>query len=157
MADNSISFATVFRSRATCSHSLFGALCFTGTKKFMSMPSGNTRTIFKIVSRDQWEAACSQGSYLGSQDDMRDGFIHFSTAQQLRGTLAKHFQGKNNLVLVAFSSSSFTRDLKWEPSRGGALFPHLYAPIPTDQALWTKPLILGEDGIPELPQGIEEC
>ncbi len=87
--------------------------------------------IYKILPRAEWEAACASGMFAGSAIDVKDGFIHFSTAAQWRETLEKHFAGQSNLVLVAVEADALGPDLKWEVSRGGALFPHLYGPMPT--------------------------
>ena len=81
-------------------------------------------------------AACDQGMYHGSADDLRDGFIHFSTASQVPGTLERHFAGQKNLVIAAFAVASLGQSLKFEPSRKGELFPHLYASL--DPALALK-------------------
>lgn len=113
--------------------------------------------IYKIVTKDQWKNACECGTYAGSADDRRDGFIHLSSARQLHATAAKHFRGKGDLLLVAIDPAVLGDHLKWEPSRGGDLFPHLYAPLDTTRALWTKPLNLGDEGIPELPKELLEC
>ena len=92
--------------------------------------------IYKILPREAWMAACDHGLYQGSADDLRDGFIHFSTASQVPGTLERHFAGQKSLVLAAFSAASLGEALKFEPSRKGELFPHLYAPL--DPALAVK-------------------
>ncbi len=110
--------------------------------------------IFKIVGRDAWAAACREGIYRGSPDDRRDGFIHFSAPAQLRGTAAKHFREQADLVLVAFDEKVFGDALVWEPSRGGDLFPHLYGTVSTKVAIWEKPLPLGADGVPRIPEDI---
>lgn len=118
------------------------------------LPPGNTATmdiIYKIVSEDEWRRATQSGVYFGSDDDRRDGFIHLSAGHQLAGTAAKHFSGKPGLVLVAFAASALGPKLKWEVSRGGDRFPHLYDGLPAALALWTKPLPLGQDGVPQLP------
>lgn len=107
--------------------------------------------VYKIVASADWERACENGQYDGSADDRRDGFIHLSARHQLKGTLAKHYKGRDRLILAAFASEAFGVALRWEPSRGGDDFPHLYGPLPTASALWTKPLSLGDDGIPSLP------
>ena len=104
--------------------------------------------IYKIVARAEWEASLPAGSYTGSADDMRDGFIHLSTGQQLAATARKHFAGQENLFLIAVDVRGLDDALRWEPSRGGALFPHLYAPLPTAAALWCRPLPLDRDGVP---------
>ena len=110
--------------------------------------------IFKIVEREAWSAAASEGTYRGSPDDQRDGFIHFSAPHQLRGTAAKHFRGVTGLVLGAFDEGALGDTLKWEPSRGGDLFPHLYGALPTTLALWEKPLPLDGEGVPVVPEDI---
>ena len=109
------------------------------------------RVVYKILPATDWQSACGSGHYAGSADDMRDGFIHLSDARQLAGTAAKHFRGQNGLVLVAFDARALSPALKWERSRGGDLFPHLYGVLPAAGALWTKPLSLGDDGVPVLP------
>ena len=102
--------------------------------------------IYKLCERAAWEAAKREGAFIGSAADLRDGFIHFSTAAQLRETAAKHFAGIEDLVLVAVDSNIWGDRLKWEISRGGDLFPHLYGPLPVAAVLWAKPLALGRDG-----------
>ncbi|WP_295555669.1 DUF952 domain-containing protein [uncultured Hyphomicrobium sp.] len=108
--------------------------------------------IFKIVERKAWREACLKGAYDGSADDARDGFIHFSAAHQVRGTAAKHFKGIDDLLLVAIDESALGAALVWEPSRGGDLFPHLYAALPTSLVLWEKPLDLDDGGVPIVPE-----
>lgn len=108
-------------------------------------------SIYKILHEAEWQAALAAGAYLGSADDARDGFIHFSTAEQLSGTAAKHFRGKHGLVLVAVDAARLGPALRWEPSRGGALFPHLYAPLDTTAAIRVVRLTLDADGVPEIP------
>lgn len=105
--------------------------------------------IFKIVDADEWAAAERAGEFIGSEVDRRDGFIHFSTAAQVRETAARHFAGRQQLLLVAVDTHDL--DLRWEPSRGGALFPHLYAPMPLTAVRWTAPLPLGHDGQHRFP------
>jgi len=83
--------------------------------------------IYKILDRADWMAACDRGVYSGSADDLRDGFIHFSTGPQVPGTLERHFADGQNLVIAAFSAHSLGAALRWEASRKGELFPHLYA------------------------------
>lgn len=118
---------------------------------------GTMPVVFKVLSRVEWEKARVSGIYLGSADDLRDGFIHFSTAQQLEGTVAKYFRGKADHLLVAFDSEALGADLKWEASRGGMLFPHLYGPLPCALALWQRPLELGTDGVPIIRGEWLEC
>ncbi|HEX2839775.1 DUF952 domain-containing protein [Hyphomicrobium sp.] len=107
--------------------------------------------ILKILEREAWQSACRDGHYYGSPDDVRDGFIHFSAPHQVVATAAKYFKGKRDLVIVAFDEAALGDALKWEPSRGGDLFPHLYAPLPTARALWERPLPLADDGMPVVP------
>ena len=108
--------------------------------------------IYKIVPQDMWQAAEAEGVFQGAPVDLADGYIHFSTAEQARETAAKHFAGQTDLLLAAFDAGQFGEDLKWEPSRGGALFPHLYKSLPVSAALWVKPLPLGADGQHEFPE-----
>ena len=110
--------------------------------------------VYKICARAAWEEACRTGAFAGSADDMRDGFIHLSARDQLAGTAAKHFRRQADLVLVAFEAERLGPKLVWEPSRGGDLFPHLHADLPTSAALWTQPLELGSDGLPVLPEDL---
>ena len=102
--------------------------------------------IYKIVSTDAWRAAEAAGVFVGAPVDLADGFIHFSTAAQVAETAAKHFAGQTDLLLVAADGAVLGDALTWEPSRGGALFPHLYAPLDPRVALWARPLPLGSDG-----------
>ena len=102
--------------------------------------------IYKIVPEGLWQDAVASGTFTGSPVDHADGYIHFSTAAQVRATAAKHFAGQAHLLLVAIPLSAVGEALQWEPSRGGDLFPHLYAPLPVSAASWVRPLPLGEDG-----------
>jgi len=110
------------------------------------------RYVYKVVDASQWRRAVEDGAFHGSADDARDGFIHLSTAEQLEGTLRKHFAGQHDLVLVAFEADDLGGDLKWEASRGGALFPHLYAPLPTAHAKSVGGLMTGDDGVAMVPR-----
>lgn len=107
--------------------------------------------IYKISPRTPWQTAEQSGVYTGSPDDVRDGFIHFSTAEQARGTAAKFFMGQGDLMIAAIDAAALGDALKWEASRGGMLFPHLYGPLPMRAVLWTKPLPLGDDGTHVFP------
>ena len=91
-----------------------------------------SESIFKIVSREEWDAAKSIGMFLGSPIDLQDGYVHFSTAEQCPDTAFKHFNGQQELVLVQVAAEQLGADLKWEQSRGGQLFPHLYSPLTLD-------------------------
>lgn len=110
--------------------------------------------IYKVMTEAAFEASWSQGHFTGSADDLRDGSIHFSAAHQLEATLAKYFAGHEDLVLLAVDPARLGPNLKWEMSRGGALFPHLYAPHDLAAVLWAKPLTLGNDGVHELPAAL---
>ncbi len=113
--------------------------------------------VFKILQRSAWDDACRGGAYAGSADDRRDGFIHLSVRHQLRGTLAKHFRGQHDLVLVSFAATAFGEELRWEVSRGGEHFPHLYADLPTAAAGAVHALRLGVDGVPLLPEELGDA
>ena len=110
-------------------------------------------TIYKICPASAWREAERQGAYRGSADDLRDGFIHFSTAAQVPGTAAKHFAGQSGLFLIAVDADALGDRLKWEPSRGGDLFPHLYGELDPGTVLKVMDMPLrssGEHAIPEL-------
>jgi len=86
--------------------------------------------IYKICSRAMWTEAEAAGAFEGSEVDRRDGFIHFSTEAQVAETARRHFAGQLDLVVVAVEAAELGSELRWEPSRGGELFPHLYGPLP---------------------------
>lgn len=86
-------------------------------------------SIFKIFTAPQWDGFQNTGQFNGSPDDERDGFIHLSAPDQVQGTLDKHFAGQDGLVLAEFDADAFGDALRWEESRGGAQFPHLYGPL----------------------------
>jgi uncharacterized protein (DUF952 family) len=109
--------------------------------------------VYKVLSEAAFEKAALKGHFAGSADDLRDGFIHLSAAHQLAGTLAKRFAGQEGLVLLALDTRRLGAELKWEASRGGALFPHFYAPLDLAAMLWAEPLALGPDGRHILPDG----
>ena len=102
--------------------------------------------IFKIFRRAEWDALRTAGQTLGAPVDLADGFIHFSTAEQVAETAARHFATESDLVLVAVEAAALGADLKWEPSRGGALFPHLYRALTLGDVVWDKSLPLGATG-----------
>jgi|SRR6185312_9291930 len=111
-------------------------------------------SIYKICPAPLWEEARLSGNFRGSGDDRRDGFIHFSTATQLAETAARHFAGQHDLLLVSVDADRLDGRLKWEPSRDGALFPHLYGDLDLAAVLDVTPLPLGADGrhrFPPLP------
>jgi uncharacterized protein (DUF952 family) len=96
--------------------------------------------IYKICTRAEWEAAVSQGAYRGSPVDLRDGFIHFSQEHQVAETLSRHFAGQRDLVRVSIDPAALGPSLRYEPSRGGELFPHLYGPLPVSLVNEVVPL-----------------
>jgi uncharacterized protein (DUF952 family) len=106
--------------------------------------------VYKLIGREAWAQACAQGRFEGAAIDLRDGFIHLSTGAQLGETARLHFRGQADLVVVAFDAFRFGEALKWEPSRGGALFPHVYDAIDPSLALWVREALLDEAGIPRL-------
>lgn len=108
--------------------------------------------IYKICPASAWREAERRGAYTGSADDARDGFIHFSTAAQVEGTLAKHFAGQTDLFLIAVEAEALGDALKWEPSRGGELFPHLYTALDTHAAQSLVVLKLRDDGSHMIPE-----
>jgi len=109
------------------------------------------RIIYKICPKALWQEAEAAGVFDGAPIDHADGFIHFSTADQAMETAAKHFAGQRDLVLVGVDAARLGPALKYEVSRGGALFPHLYAPLPLEAVAWVKPLPLDAAGVHEFP------
>lgn len=108
--------------------------------------------IYKIVPATLWQDARASGEFKGAAIDLTDGFIHFSTAEQARETAARHFAGQTDLLLVAVDGDALGEALVFEPSRGGALFPHLYGALPLDAVLWEKPLPLDADSAHIFPE-----
>ena len=102
--------------------------------------------IYHMCRRAEWQAAEQAGVYRGSAQDAADGFIHFSTAAEIEGSAARHRAGQDDLVLIAVDPAALGPALRWEPARGGVLFPHLYGALPLDRVRWTKPLPLGAAG-----------
>lgn len=113
-----------------------------------------TTTVYKIVPRELWQTARAQGIFRGAAIDLTDGYIHFSTEAQMRETARRHFAGVEDLVLVAVDGAALGEALRFEPSRGGDLFPHLYAALPMAAVLWERPLPLGADGHHVFPEDI---
>jgi uncharacterized protein (DUF952 family) len=109
--------------------------------------------IYHVCRADDWQAAVHKGEYSGSDDDVRDGFIHFSSRSQVRESTAKHRAGQDGLVLLAVSATALGQALKWEPSRGGQLFPHLYGSLPISAVAEATPLPLADDGQHTFPPG----
>ncbi len=114
-----------------------------------------TGIIYKIVPAPMWQEAVDRGQFDGAPVDLADGFIHFSTDAQVRETAAKHFAGQDDLLLVAIDGDALGGALRYEVSRGGDLFPHLYGPLDPGLAIWVRPLPFSADGrhvFPELPE-----
>ena len=112
------------------------------------------KLIYHMCRADEWNQALRAGSYSGSSQDQADGFIHFSTAHQVRVSAAKHRAGQDNLILLEVDSERLGNALKWEESRGGALFPHLYGELPTEAVKAASPLLLDEDNMHVFPDHI---
>lgn len=110
--------------------------------------------IYKILRKSEWEALRARGTSPGAPVDVADGYIHFSTLEQAPETAAKHFAGEEDLMLLGVDAEPLGDDLRWEPSRGGALFPHLYRELRLPDVAWAQPLpLLG--GIHQFPPGAE--
>ena len=114
------------------------------------------QTIYKIVQANVWREAERKGRFEGAGVDLSDGFIHFSTVEQVRETAAKHYAWQDDLLLVAVDGAALNGEageaFRYEPSRGGAMFPHLYAPLPMTAVLGVNPLPLRGDGTHEFPE-----
>jgi len=106
--------------------------------------------IYKILSRAEWAQAKASGAFTGSAVDLADGFIHFSAADQAQETAAKWFAGQADLMLLSVETEGLGEALKWEASRGGALFPHLYRPLLVQEVLAERALALDAQGVPDL-------
>lgn len=107
--------------------------------------------IYHLCRAEEWRAAQTAGHYRGSSQDAADGFIHFSDAAQVPGSAAKHRRGQPGLVLLTVDAGALGAALKWEPSRGGQLFPHLYGVLPLAAVVRVDDAPLGTDGVPVLP------
>jgi uncharacterized protein (DUF952 family) len=110
--------------------------------------------VYKILTKSAFEEATAKGRFEGSAVDLSDGFIHLSAGNQVSGTLAAYFAGQRGLLLLAIDSEALGDRLKWEPSRGGDLFPHLYGPLDLVHVSSVEPLPLGEDGRHRLPLAV---
>jgi uncharacterized protein (DUF952 family) len=106
--------------------------------------------IYKILPRPEWEAARTSGRFEGSAVDRQDGYIHFSTAGQAQETARRHFHGQAGLVVLEIEADDLGEVLRWEPSRGGALFPHLYGVLDAAMVRAVTDAPLGADGVPQL-------
>ena len=109
--------------------------------------------LYKIMSRQDWETALANGLYEGSEVDRRDGFIHLSASHQVRATAQKHFSGKTDLLLASVAEEPLGQSLKWEVSRGGDLFPHIYGGLPLSAVGEVIPLPL-VNGAHQFPAGL---
>jgi uncharacterized protein (DUF952 family) len=107
--------------------------------------------IYRLVAAEVWQRALQAGSFAGTEHDLRDGFIHFSSATQVAETAARHYAGQSGLLLLRVDVAVLGTALRWEPSRGGDLFPHLYATLPVGAVNRVEPLPLGADGRHVLP------
>jgi uncharacterized protein (DUF952 family) len=108
--------------------------------------------VYKIVPGALWRASEPSGVFTGSPIDVLDGYIHLSTAHQVRETAARHFAGIHGLLLVAVTTTAL--NVRWEPSRDGDLFPHLYGSLPFSAVSWVAPLAIGHDGRHAFPAGM---
>lgn len=113
----------------------------------------NPMAIYKIFRADEWAALLHDGHSNGAPVDLSDGYIHFSTAAQCLETARKHFDGETGLWVLAVDDARLAADLKWEPSRGGQLFPHLYRPLHLSDLIWARNMQTGPDGH-VLPDGV---
>lgn len=111
--------------------------------------------VYKILRRDEWLALREAGETRGAPVDLADGYVHLSTGGQLAGTLAKHFAGEGGLTILAFEEAALGPALRWEPSRGGGLFPHLHGPLRLADVAWHAPVPAGPDG--PLPPAVPEA
>ena len=109
--------------------------------------------IYRLAIPARWAEAMQSGAFIGEADDERDGFIHFSTQDQIVASAAKHRAGQTGLVLLSVDPGLLVDILKWEPARGGALFPHLYGPLPVVAVIDVDNLPLGNDGRHRFPSG----
>lgn len=116
--------------------------------------AGGNGLVYKIVPRGAWREAEELGRFTGSPVDQADGFIHLSTAAQVAETAARHFTHVPDLLLVAISTADVEPWLRWEPSRGGALFPHIYGDLPLSAVRAVTPLLLGDDGRHVFPDAL---
>jgi uncharacterized protein (DUF952 family) len=121
----------------------------------MTTPAAQPKTIYRILDQQAWAKVQADGKFKGSEHDLRDGFIHFSTAAQLAETAAKHYTRRTDLVLLWVNVEPIAHALRWEVSRGGALFPHLYGELPSAAVTRSAALALDAHGVHVLPGGLE--
>jgi uncharacterized protein (DUF952 family) len=113
--------------------------------------TANARYIYNLCRKADWDSALAMGEYRGSADDRRDGFIHFSTAAQVRESAARHRPGVSDLLLLTVDAAALGSALRWEPSRGSQLFPHLYRALKVAEVTRVDPIPLGRDGVHVFP------
>lgn len=114
----------------------------------------DSKTLYKVLPLSEWEVATAEGVFSGSGIDLTDGFIHLSSEKQIVSTVQRYFAGQPGLALIAFDPSLFSADLRWEPSRDGELFPHVYGVISVAAALDVFPLLLDASGKHQFPDGL---
>ena len=107
--------------------------------------------IYKIMGSDEWSAMQVSGAYPGSARDVEDGYIHLSTAGQAAETARMHFKGRSDLLVLEFDTEAFGAAIRWEPSRGGQLFPHLYGVLPASAVMAVHSAPLGSEDAPTVP------
>ena len=108
-------------------------------------------TIYKVIDKDVWAAAKAEGEFAGAGIDIKDGYIHLSSADQVVQTVQKHFAGQNNLLLLSVATAGMGDDLKWEKSRNDQLFPHLYRPLRVADVTAEETLMMNDDGSHKFP------
>lgn len=111
-----------------------------------SPPDPTPHRLYRLVRAEDWRQAVAEGVYRGAEHDRADGFIHLSTATQVEGTAEKHYAGTPDLVLLTLDAERLDGTVKWEPSRGGELFPHLYGVVPVEAVLGAEAVPLDRDG-----------
>lgn len=122
----------------------------------MNQPAQSPDLIYKVATRQSLDAARPTGRYSGMPVDAADGYMHFSTADQLAETLRLHFSGQQDLILLAVRTADLGDDLVWEASRGGALFPHLYnGPLALDAVAWEHDISVSDTGACVLPEAVQ--
>jgi uncharacterized protein (DUF952 family) len=109
-------------------------------------------TLYKVLRSADWDDACATGVFSGCGIDLTDGFIHLSARSQVAETVQRHFAGQDNLLLLSVTSKPLGESLRWEVSRDGALFPHVYGEIPIGAVLSVDELVLGDDGVHRFPE-----
>lgn len=114
----------------------------------------NPMFVYKITTRAAFASSRQSAVFTGMPIDAADGFMHFSTAAQLSETLRLHFAGQADLLLLAVRTADLGQNLKWETSRGGDLFPHLYADLPLSMIAWEAPVSVAADGSADLPEAV---